>query len=85
MSEVKIKRQNFSIMWFDCIQGFDSVPQKWLMYALKLAKVEKQRINAKERFTSHWCTIVHVKAENKIIKSTTIHKIFKTNSSFHVK
>lgn len=49
MSEVKIKRQNFSIMWFDCIQGFDSVTQKWLMYALKLAKTKSEKTKWKNK------------------------------------
>ena len=36
-------------MWFDCIQGFDSVTQKWLMYALKLAKTKSEKTKWKNK------------------------------------
>ena len=70
-------------MWPDCIKAFDSVPQKWLIYALKLVKMAKQLVNAIEHFTAQWSTIVYLKAETEIIRSGFIkffEGIFQGNS-----
>ena len=48
MSEVKKKRQNIFNIWPDYKKAFDSVPHEWLLYALQLAKVPAQLVEAKK-------------------------------------
>ena len=52
MSEVKKKRRNLFTIWLDYKKALDSVPHKWLIYALQLAKLPKQLIKAIKHLTT---------------------------------
>ena len=65
MSEVKKKRRNLFTIWLDYKKALDSVPHKWLIYALQLAKLPKQLIKAIKHLTTQWCATLHLKGENK--------------------
>ena len=52
LSEVKKKRQNIFTVWFDYKKAFDSVPYEWLFYALQLARVPAQLIEAIKHLTN---------------------------------
>ena len=67
MSEVKKKRRNIFTVQLDYKKAFDSVPHKWLLYALKLAKVPAQLIEAIKRLTNQWGTVLHLIGENETI------------------
>ena len=56
MSEVKKKRRNIFTAWLDYKKVFDSVPHEWQLYALKLAKVPAQLIEAIKHLTNQWGT-----------------------------
>ena len=58
--EVKKKRQDIFTVWLDYKKTFDSVPHKWLLYALQLAKVPAQIIEAIKYLTNQWGTILHL-------------------------
>ena len=52
MSVVKKERRNIFTVWLDYKKAFDSVPHEWLLYALQLAKVPAQLIEAIKHLTN---------------------------------
>ena len=72
MSEVKKKRRNLFTIWLDYKKALDSVPHKWLIYALQLAKLPKQLIKAIKHLTTQWYATLYLKGENETITSDTI-------------
>ena len=45
-------RQNIFTVWLDYKKAFDSVPHEWLLYALQIAKVSAQLIEAIKHLTN---------------------------------
>ena len=72
LSEVKKKRQNIFTVWLDYKNAFDSVPHKWLLYALQLAKVPAQLIETIKHLTNQWGTVLHLIGKNETIISDVI-------------
>ena len=70
--EVKKKRQNIFTVWLDYKKAFDSVPHEWLLYALQLAKVPTQLIEAIKHLTNQWGTVLHLIGENETITCDVI-------------
>ena len=54
VEQVKTNRRSLVTMWLDYQKVFDSIPHKWLVKALELAKVPKVLINALKHLTTKW-------------------------------
>ena len=67
MSEVKKKRRNLFTIWLDYKNEFDSVPHKWLIYALQLAKLPKQLVEAIKHLRTQWCAPLRLMGKNEAI------------------
>ena len=65
MKEVKSLRRSLTTVWLDYKKAFDSVPHSWLIYALKLAKVPLDIINAISNLTNCWYTILNLQGKNE--------------------
>ena len=72
MWEVKKKRRNIFTIWLDYKKAFDSVPHEWLLYALQLAKVPAQLIEAIKHLTNQWGTVLHLIGKNETILKDVI-------------
>ena len=46
LKEVRNKKRNLYTVWLDYRKAFNSVPQEWLLFALKLAQVPEKLIVA---------------------------------------
>ena len=73
MSEVRNKKRNLTTIWLDYKKAFDSVPHEWLIKSLHLAKLPEDLIRAIENLTSQWCTVLHLKGEEEVVKSDIIY------------
>ena len=76
LKEVKVKRRNLYTVWLDYKKAFDSIPHKWLLYALKLAKVPDDLITAIKNLTESWYTKLHLYGKNANI-TTDLIKVLK--------
>ena len=72
MKEVKSLRRSLTTVWLDYKKAFDSVPHSWLIYALKLAKVPLEIINAISNLTNCWYTILNLEGKNESLMSEVI-------------
>ena len=59
-------------MWLDYQEAFDSVPHKWLITALELAKVPKKIITAIKILMQKWSTNVNIQSGEISIESQLI-------------
>ena len=57
LEEVVKHRPNIFTMWFDYKKTFDMIPHKWLLEAMKLAKVPEKLISAVNCMLSKWSTL----------------------------
>ena len=74
--EVKSLRRSLTAVWLDYKNVFDSVPESWLIYALKLAKVPPDIINVISNLTDCWYNTSICKAKITYVGS---NQIFETN------
>ena len=73
LDEVIKHKRSVVMAWLDYQKAFDSVPHKWLLIALKLAKVPPLRTSAIETLIPKWSTNVHLTSHEGGIQSKTIH------------
>ena len=66
--EVKFLRRCLTTVRLDFKKAFDSVPHSWLIYALKLAKVPPDIINAISNLTDCWYTILNLQGKNHLCR-----------------
>ena len=59
-------------MWLDYQKAFDSVPHRWLIKALKLAKVPNVIIEALKHLMKKWTTNVHLNTKDTTITTNII-------------
>ena len=72
--EVIIKHKRSIVMvWLNYQKAFDSVPYKWLLIALKLAKVPPLVTSAIETLLQKWLTSLELTSHEGEIQSDTIH------------
>ena len=71
MKEVKSLRRSLTTVWLDYKKAFDSVPHSWLIYALKLANVPLDIINAISNLTNCWY-ILNLQDKNESLMSEVI-------------
>ena len=69
---IKPKR-SVVMAWLDYQKSFDSVPNEWLLIALKIAKVPPRVISAIETLIQKWPTNLHLTSHEGDIQSNTIH------------
>ena len=67
----RLKRRD-EIYILDYKKAFDSVPHEWLLYALQLAKVPAQLIEAMKHLTNQWGPTLHLKGKTETIISDII-------------
>ena len=67
-----VKKRNLFTIWLDYKKEFDSVPHEWLIYALQLAKLPKQLVEAIKHLTTQWCATLDLMGENEAITSDAI-------------
>ena len=65
VKEVKSLRRSLITVWLDYKKAFDSVRHSWLIYALKLAKLPLDIINAITNLTNCWYTILNLQGKNE--------------------
>ena len=65
LKEVKNSGRNLVTVWLDYRKVFDSIPNRWLLQALKLAKVPGIIINAIKNLTKSWYTILSPSSETE--------------------
>ena len=63
LEEVTKNHRSLVTMRLDYQKAFDSVPHKWLIKALKLAKVPEKIINALVNLMKKWSTLVNIERE----------------------
>ena len=63
LEEVTKNHRSLVTMRLDYQKAFDSVPHKWLIKALKLAKVPEKIINALVNLMKKWSTRVNIERE----------------------
>eukprot|EP00111_Clytia_hemisphaerica_P013349 TCONS_00039176-protein len=61
LKDVKNCRRNLTTVWLDYKKTFDSVPHRWLLCALELAKVPDKIVNSIRNLTKIWSTQVYLK------------------------
>ena len=72
LEEVTENRRSLVTMWLDYQKVFDSVPHKWLISALELAKVPKKIITAIKVLMQKWSTNVNVQSGEISVESQLI-------------
>ena len=72
MKEVKSLRRSLTAVWLDYKKAFDSVSHSWLIYALKLANVPLDIINAISNLTNCWYAILNLQGKNESLMSEVI-------------
>ena len=70
--EVREKRRNLFTMYFDYKKAFDSIPHKWLIEALQLAKVHPNIIAVIKSLTEKWATQVHLQTGETVTVTDVI-------------
>ena len=61
--EVRDQRRNLFTMYFDYRKAFDSISHKWLLEALKLAKVYPSLITVINTLIEKWATQVYLQTK----------------------
>ena len=56
LKEVRNKKRNLCPVWLNYCKAFDSVPNEWLLYAMKLSKVREKLIVAIKELAKVWKT-----------------------------
>ena len=72
LEEVVKHRRNIFTMWFDYKKAFDMIPHKWLLEAMKLAKVPEKLISAVNCMLSKWSTKLFLRTDKEILETDTI-------------
>ena len=62
-------------MWFDYRKAFDSVPHRWIIKALELAKVPNKILIAIRNIMDLWATKDNLFANNTSIETNTTNYI----------
>ena len=62
-------------MWFDYRKAFDSVPHRWIIKALELAKVPNKILIAIRNMMDLWATKNNLFANNTSIETNTTNYI----------
>ena len=62
-------------MWFDYRKAFDSVPHRWIIKALELAKVPNKILIAIRNMMDLWATKDNLFANNTSIETNTTNYI----------
>ena len=75
LDQVKKQRKNLFIMWFDYRKAFDSVPHRWIIKALELAKVPNKILIAIRNMMDLWATKDNLFANNTSIETNTTNYI----------
>ena len=70
--EVRENRRNLFTMYFDYKKAFDSIPHKWLLEALRLAKVHPKLIAVIKSLTEKWATQVHLQTGKTVTVTDVI-------------
>ena len=73
LDEVIKHKRSVVIAWLDYQKAFDSVPHKWLLIALKLAKMPPLVTSAIETLIQEWSTNLHLTSHEGDVQSNTIH------------
>ena len=56
LKEVRNKKRNLCTVWLNYRKAFDSVPNEWLLYAIKLSKVREKLVVAIKELAKVWKT-----------------------------
>ena len=76
LNDARKHRRNFITVWLDYRKVFDSVPNSWLIQALKLTKVPQKVVKAIETLTNRWYTILTINNRDESM-TTEIIKFLK--------
>ena len=71
--EVKVNRCSLITMWLEYQKAFDSVPHKWLIKSLEIAKVPTKIISAFKELIKKWATNIHLQGNEQLIETKLIH------------
>ena len=69
LEEVTKNHHSLVTIWLDYQKAFDSVPRKWPIKALKLAKVPEKIINPLINLMKKWSTRINIESEGVNIES----------------
>ena len=72
LEEVTKNHRSLVTLWLNYQKALDSVPHKWLIKALKLAKVPEKIINVLVNLMKKWSTRVNIESESVNIESKII-------------
>ena len=86
LEEVTENHRFLITMWLDYQKAFDSVPHKWLIKALELAKVPEKIITAIKTLMKKWSTNINIQSGGTLIESQLIQylrEIFQMTASHY--
>ena len=72
LDEVRIHQRSLLTMWFDYRKAFDSVPHKWIITSLELAKVPRKLITAIEVLMKSWATQLYLQSRTESFITNSI-------------
>ena len=70
--EVSNYRRSICMVGFDYKKAFDSIPHKWLIEALRLAKVPHELIKPIMQLTSKWASKVYLHSQGPTIETDIV-------------
>ena len=72
LKEVRLMRRNLVTVWLDYRKAFVSIPQSWLLHALKLTKLPNHLLMAIKNLTESWYTKLNLNGKDDSIVSNVI-------------
>ena len=72
LEEVVKHRRNIFTMWFDYRKAFDMIPHKWLLEAMKLAKIPGKLVNAVKNLMIKWSTKLFLHTDKDTLETEVI-------------